>query len=219
MKTVQTMIGVCAAIALHCHVYAQTVIYHQTFELGVRPPEFTTWNSGLSFPSMWKYQPAIDGTYSLAIQEGASGFDFATFCQLPQLLNNLTVTFSFRCNAYPDDYGLEIVDLYDAFGDELFDVYLNPSGQLTMTVGGSMGVVSKPVPTNHTVQLQLHYSTSQVPNVATLTWSESNGPLGGEINGAYRTDGQSTFAVAQLLFGPVESPITFIYDDLLVTTP
>lgn len=200
-------------------VQAQTIIYSQNFETGLKPPGFTTWNFLGSFPNTWDFQPAIHGKFSAAIQEDVPGFDIGAFCALPQALNNLTVTFSFRCSDFPDDYGLEVIDLYDAQGNEVFDVYLNPSGQLSFTVGGSIASIGKPIQANRTVTISLHLSNATLPATATLTWSQQNGPLGGEINGAFRNDGQSTAPISQLLFGPVESPIVFVYDDLVVTTP
>lgn len=217
MKNKHVILGA-ALLLITSSALSQTIVYQQNFESGLQPPEFETWSGG-SFAGMWGFSPALDGRFSLAIQEDVPGYDFATFCQFPQALNTLTVSFEFSCPQFPTEYALEMVDLYDADGNEVCDVYLDTDGQLSLTIGGSIGTAAKPIPLNQTVTVTVHFSDAAQPGSASLTWSQKHGPFGGEINGVYRVDGNYSSAVTHLLFGPVESPVMFVYDDLLVTAP
>lgn len=192
------------------------VVYKEGFESGVQPPGWSTWE-GLSFPGSWDYSPALDGQFSAAFGV-SSGLSSGAFYAFAQPLDDVTVSFSFECLAYPPTYIIEVIDLYDSSGNEIGDVYLSTGGQLLLTIGGSTGTCTQQVPLNRKIAIQFHYSNKTTPASAQATWTLSTSLFGGNINGVYRNDGSYTSPVSQFLLGPVSQPgVLFIYDDFTVT--
>ena len=197
-------------------------IYQQDFEtVGFPGPEWYEWIFYEFHPDTWNSDGTpLAGTNSVQFANGDPLLSMGAFCELPFPCEDIKIDFLYKVTAYPPSFIIEIMDMYDFEGDEVADIYINPAGNMLLTIGGTTGTATTQIPLNTTIHIWFHYINNYAGfPTSTAAWSTDNvePTSGGQF--VSRADGTFHSPITRYLIGPVsQAGVTFYYDNFNVAT-
>lgn len=201
------------------------VMYSQDFESGVRPEGWEAY--GPVRPDSYRYQPAIVGNYSLAVERNSPSLSNGEFYNFGGPKDITLVRFKFLTTRAVTQSS-ELLDCYYAppntppHGDEgMPNIQLVPSGQLTLMWHGPEPNRSTPaaIPYGKAINIWLRRKLNANSVFASVAFSEDDiEPVVGDVRYVEHTATQSPIVpITSLLFGGIIGDTTLVYDNLQIS--